>query len=656
MRMRGACFFSLVLVFLCAFPVLGAEPLHYDVVVVGAGTGGSMAAVQAGRMGMRVAVVEESDWIGGQMTAAAVSTMDDVGKTRMGLYGEFIKRVREVYAKKGQNVNICLWGGDTIATEPIVGQSVLLTMMREAGSVDVFTSVHLKKAEMDKGRVVALQGTRDKKDFRIMGKVFIEATERGDLLPLIGARYRSGNSISPTMKDLSRIQDITYVAVIKEYPDGLPDSLRLKKQPPLYETYVPRFRATVTKDGNTFPAPFPLDVASHNAYRAIPNPENPAKIVGDESETWGLISKTSLNSANDYLGLGKVDAGLSARYLEDVTFRAQQEREAMLKTLGFIWYLQSELGLNWSVDTTQGYGGWFSNDWKSDPALVADFGSVLDHFPPIPYVREGRRAVGVETLTAKGIYRDPMTKRGPIHSTALALGEYPVDVHGSHATRYLESDLHESEADFPFGWTADAGLFQVPFGVFIPEKVEGVVLAEKNLSVSRIANGAIRLHPITMHTGQAAGAIAALAVKKEVPVREVEPLWVQQQLWRDGMRLVYQTFDDVHVGTPYWEGVQWALLHTAVCPIGIEIFGADLPATVTFVKTIAEGGAPAQRCDVSFVEEVTATRGALMEQFASELKNGTYKDWGKEPDRVLTRGEAAMFFYDRATGESLKND
>ena len=41
---------------------------EYDVVIAGAGTGGWAAAVQAARMGARVLLLEETDWIGGQMS------------------------------------------------------------------------------------------------------------------------------------------------------------------------------------------------------------------------------------------------------------------------------------------------------------------------------------------------------------------------------------------------------------------------------------------------------------------------------------------------------------------------------------------------------------------------------------------------------------
>ena len=54
-----------------------------------------------------------------------------------------------------------------------------------------------------------------------------------------------------------------------------------------------------------------------------------------------------------------------------------------------------------------------------------------------------------------------------------------------------------------------------------------LVVAEKSVSVSNIANGSTRLQPVVMQIGQAAGALAAIAVKQnkgvdEVSVREVQ--------------------------------------------------------------------------------------------------------------------------------------
>jgi hypothetical protein len=69
--------------------------------------------------------------------------------------------------------------------------------------------------------------------------------------------------------------------------------------------------------------------------------------------------------------------------------------------------------------------------------------------------------------------------------------------------------------------------FSVPLGALVPESVDGLVVADKAISVSNVANGTTRLQPVVLLTGQAAGALAALAARsgrepRAVPVREVQ--------------------------------------------------------------------------------------------------------------------------------------
>ncbi|HRL12193.1 MAG TPA: FAD-dependent oxidoreductase, partial [Aggregatilineales bacterium] len=46
--------------------------LQADVIIIGGGLGGVAAAIGACRMGQRVILTEESDWLGGQLTAQGV--------------------------------------------------------------------------------------------------------------------------------------------------------------------------------------------------------------------------------------------------------------------------------------------------------------------------------------------------------------------------------------------------------------------------------------------------------------------------------------------------------------------------------------------------------------------------------------------------------
>ena len=64
----------------------------------------------------------------------------------------------------------------------------------------------------------------------------------------------------------------------------------------------------------------------------------------------------------------------------------------------------------------------------------------------------------------------------------------------------------------------------------LPQSVKGLIVAEKSISVSNLANGTTRLQPVVIQIGQAAGTVAALAVKKHIDVSQVSVRDVQNAL------------------------------------------------------------------------------------------------------------------------------
>ena len=96
------------------------------------------------------------------------------------------------------------------------------------------------------------------------------------------------------------------------------------------------------------------------------------------------------------------------------------------------------------------------------------------------------------------------------------MGDYPID---HHHKRNPEAPQHLGFVPVPS--------FSVPLGALVPETVDGLVVADKAISVSNVANGTTRLQPVVLLTGQGAGALAALAVRqgrepRAVPVRDVQ--------------------------------------------------------------------------------------------------------------------------------------
>jgi hypothetical protein len=652
--LRKKSLLILLIIFITVFSptaiAYASESRLYDVVIVGAGTGGCAAAIQAARMGMSVALTEQSDWIGGQMTGAAVSTMDDKGLTRTGIYLEFITRIRDFYSAWGTNVNVCYWGSDTIAFEPWAGQKILREMLSEAGLVDVILKAKPVSVKLSKNKITSAVFNVDGKQAVFSAKIFIDATECGDFIPLTGARYRSGNSLSPKIDKNAVIQDITYPAVIKRYKGGLPPELKVQGPPPHYSEYLYNFRQMIRKNGDSWPGEYPYNVFVHNAYRAMPDTSNHQQVDGGRPETWPDITRTAINWANDYPGSSNGNHGLSVEFLENQKYRRDAEREAMGKTLAFLYYMQTELGMSdWSVDDRQGYGGWFSNDWKNWDEMPEKYAPILSLFPPFPYVRESRRLVGIKTMTVEDIVRDETLERTIKNKPdSVALGEYPIDIHGKSDNLYLETYLGETKEKIPNNWDGNGGLFQVPVGVFIPEKIDGLLAAEKNISVSRIVNGSTRLQPVTMLTGQAAGAIAATAVIQKVQPRALRVIDIQASLLSSKSQLSLFTFKDVPSYSPSWPGVEASMLYEYMDPMSETVFGVYDEMHWVEVRDAFRRAFGIKKFPERPLEEkvyVCELADWLKELYKKKLK--TYEDVIDElaGDKILTKGRLASVVF-----------
>src|SRR5262245_10300017 len=100
-----------------------------EVLIAGGGTGGVAAALAAARCGRRVVLLEETDWLGGQMTAQGVSALDEhehiesFGGTRS--YYELRNSIRKHYNEP--NPGNC-WV-TRLAFEPRVAVSVIEQML-----------------------------------------------------------------------------------------------------------------------------------------------------------------------------------------------------------------------------------------------------------------------------------------------------------------------------------------------------------------------------------------------------------------------------------------------------------------------------------------------------------------------------------------------
>ena len=452
----------------------------YDVIVVGGGAGGTCAAIEAARDGARVLVVEGTPWLGGMLTSAGVSAVDGNYRLRGGLFGEFADSLAARYG--GYEALKSGWVSN-ILFNPAVGAEIFRNMVSGAGvEVRFETGVTALKGRW---ALTLSDGSR------VKARILIDGTELGDVAEWAGAEE---------LKDRVSAQDMTYVAVVKEYGHPVP-----LPEPEGYDRDFYR---------NCCDNPLAENLDGFNPLgQQLWSPE---MMLSYGRLPDGHIMLNWPVCANDYF----------AEYL-DMTPQERSEviRNAKLRTLGYVYFLQHELG--------------YTNLGIADDVFPTD-----DGLPFFPYWREARRIAGRDTMTLEAA-KNPYDY--DLYTRAVAVGDYPVDHH------HVQNPRREELSHLWFGKIPS---FSVPLGVLVPVKVEDLLVADKAVSVSWEMNGATRLQPVVMGMGQAAGALAALAVKSRRHPSEIPAAEVQAVLLDHGCYLL--PFLDLKPSDPGFRALQEA--------------------------------------------------------------------------------------------------
>lgn len=505
--------------------------LNADLAIIGGSTGGCAAALAALRNGLRVILTEETQWIGGQLTSQMVPPdehpwVEQFGGTRT--YREYRNRVRAYYrehypltpeARGRWNLNPGDGLVSRITHEPRVSLAVLEAMLAPyltGGQLTLLVQHKPVKAEMagDRMQAVGLRGP-DGVVRTVTAKYFIDGTEMGDLLPLAKVEYvtgaesqrQTGEPHAPSEPQPANHQAFTVCFAI-EASNGEDHTIDKPAEYAFWRDYVPAMkpawpgkllgwsmsnpitlapRAVTFDPTETTAKPGPLNLW---LYRRILNKANfaPGAVRGDVS----LINWPQ----NDYwLGnLYDVPEAEAAKHLE----RGKQ------LSLSLLYWMQTE------APRPDGKQGW------PQLRLRYDMAGTQDGLAMYPYIRESRRIQAEFTVLEQHVGADARAKllgRKPEEVTAeafadsLGVGSYRIDLHPSSG-----GDNYIDVASLPF---------QIPMGALLPKRVENLLAGCKNLGVTHITNGCYRLHPVEWNIGEAAGMVAAEAVRTGEPPRKL---------------------------------------------------------------------------------------------------------------------------------------
>jgi hypothetical protein len=199
-----------------------------DVIVVGGGPGGVGAALAAARNGANTVLVERYGHLGGMATGGlvfAIPNMSDVSGKRWfdGICWEWVERLDKLdaafYPKEDElgsdDKKLVKWWADrsifatrlgrvvlSVNIDPEVMKCLLVNMMEEAGVKQVLHS-WCTEAIMDGNEVKGIIFESKSGRQAILGKVIIDSTGDGDLLPSAGADFEEDIDPKLRIKQLS---------------------------------------------------------------------------------------------------------------------------------------------------------------------------------------------------------------------------------------------------------------------------------------------------------------------------------------------------------------------------------------------------------------------------------------------------------------------
>lgn len=494
-----------------------------DILIVGGGIGGCAAALAATALGKRVILTEETDWIGGQLTAQAVPPdehpwIEQFGCTRR--YRRFRNGVRQYYrdhypltptAQASVTLNPGNGWVSRLCHEPRVALAVLEQMMAYARSVGLL-EIRLRRTPVavemngDRARAVTLRNLETGAEETIDADYVLDATELGDLLPLAGVEYVTGaESKSETGEPHAvsgapqpdNVQGLTWC-----FPMGYdPDGEHVIDRPAQYDRwsdYVPR--VTPPWPNRMLDWAHPDPVTLEPRARVLLPLEHPDPhqslwlyrriVCGDHCTPIGTPHEVTLVNwpQNDYFVGNIIDQPpeVVARYLE----------EARQLSLSLLYWLQTEAP---RPDGGIGYPGLY---------LRPDLVGTADGLAKYPYIRESRRIRAHFTVTELHVGVEARgTTEAERFVDSVGIGSYRIDLHPSTG-----GDNYIDISSLPF---------QIPLGALIPIRVENILPACKNLGVTHITNGCYRLHPVEWNIGEAAGLLAAFCLDRKLVPRQV---------------------------------------------------------------------------------------------------------------------------------------
>jgi hypothetical protein len=360
----------------------------------------------------------------------------------------------------------------------------------------------------DKVSLLKVQDLSNGNEILLAAPYFLDATELGDLLPITGTEFITGAESKQQTHELHAVekadpgnqQAFTYCFAM-DYIEGANNVIDKPEEYGFWKNYMPQL--TPPWSGKLLDLKYssphdlkpkklgfdPTGAPTDNNlnlwnYRRIIDPDNfkaGSYVGGITIVNW---------PQNDFL-LGNL-AGVSEKELKKTIQQSEQ------LGLSLFYWLQTE------VPRPDGGQGW------PGLRLRGDVLGTENGLAKFPYVRESRRIKAVFTVLEEHVGAENRAmvagEKEENHAAyfydSVGVGSYHIDLHPSSAgNNYIDFN------SLPF---------QIPLGSLLPQRMQNLVPACKNIGTTHITNGCYRLHPVEWNIGESAGLLIAYALKKNL--------------------------------------------------------------------------------------------------------------------------------------------
>jgi hypothetical protein len=462
----------------------------YDLIIVGAGSGGIAAAIAAGRLGVNVLLVEKQNYVGGNATQSGVSVWE-MGIGGTGIPFDVYKRLKKIpkavgiYSFKkhrkwqlksgdsplhpgaeividssvkyidtlkrhgsGSGINnqpfvIRNWHG--VPFEPAIFQEDVEKMIGDTGNVTLIKNTSVVEVICNKDQVQSLKLSTN--DF-ISASYYIDSTDNGYICQQAGCEVMFGQESKDRFNE-----------------PNAPDSKSGKLNG---VSLIYRIRQVHTTDEVVQPVCWWANEFPPTSIVEYPN--------GD------------LN-----INMLPTMEGIEFSTYSDYSTAYEECRRRVLAHFQHLRY--------------------------SYPPYR---NSKIVWIAPALGVREGKRIVGEYVLKEQDI-RAGISKQK--QHDIIALADHALDTHGTSTGRSGCAELEE-----PYG---------IPFRCLLPKGFSNLLIASRAASFSSLAASSCRLSRTMMQLGQAAGTAVYLANKSKLSLQNIDYTTLRQLLLEQNVQLEY---------------------------------------------------------------------------------------------------------------------